>query len=145
MADTQEPAAAAARYARMVTSELVTEGHPDKLCDQVSDAILDAFLARDSNARVACETVAAGNAVWVHGEISSIADVDIESVVRSVIHDIGYTDSRLRPRRRHLRGPGGHPTPGARDRRYGDQGRHRRPLRCCGRRGPGDDVRVCVR
>ncbi|MEI7745131.1 MAG: methionine adenosyltransferase, partial [Chloroflexota bacterium] len=96
MADTPNTAPAAHRYARIVTSESVTEGHPDKLCDQVSDAILDAFLARDPGARVACETVAAGNAIWVHGEITAnpqaTADIDIDHLVRSVVRDIGYTD-----------------------------------------------------
>ena len=72
--------------------ESVTEGHPDKLCDQVSDAILDAHLAQDPLARVACETVAAGNAVWVHGEVTSRANVDHEALVRGVVRDIGYTD-----------------------------------------------------
>ena len=81
------------RFARLATSDSVTEGHPDKLCDQVSDAVLDAHLAGDPLAHVACETVAAGNAVWVHGEIASAArGVDHEAVVRAVVREIGYTD-----------------------------------------------------
>ena len=87
-------------YARIATSESVTEGHPDKICDIVSDAILDAHLAQDPASRVACETVAAGNAIWVHGEITSTATVDIEALVRSIVRKIGYTDPGIRPRRR---------------------------------------------
>jgi len=89
--DTVDPASNRHPYARIATSESVTEGHPDKLCDLVSDAILDAHLALDPDARVACEPVAAGNAIWVHGEITSSTRVDIEAVVRGVVRDIGYT------------------------------------------------------
>ena len=87
-----DPAVTMSSYPRLLTSESVTEGHPDKVCDLVSDAVLDAYLALDPEARVACETVAAGNAIWVHGEITSTARVDIEAVVRGVVRDIGYTD-----------------------------------------------------
>jgi S-adenosylmethionine synthetase len=80
------------RYARIATSESVTEGHPDKICDQVSDAILDAYLSVDPDARVACETIAAGNMVGVYGEVTSAGVVDIAAVVRSVVREIGYTD-----------------------------------------------------
>lgn len=75
------------------TSESVTEGHPDKLCDQISDAVLDAYLAQDKNSRVACETLATTGMIVVAGEISSEASVDIPSIVRKTIAEIGYTDS----------------------------------------------------
>ena len=77
---------------KLFTSESVTEGHPDKLCDYISDNVLDAYLKQDSKARVACETVAGKGLVLVTGEISSNADVDIEKVVRDTIKEIGYTD-----------------------------------------------------
>ena len=77
---------------RFFTSESVTEGHPDKVCDQISDAILDAHLAQDPMARVACETIAAPNLVLVMGEITSKADVDYEKIIRKTIADIGYRD-----------------------------------------------------
>ena len=75
---------------KLFTSESVTEGHPDKVCDQISDAILDAMLAQDKNSRVACETFCTTDIVNVMGEITTTAKVDIESVVREVICDIGY-------------------------------------------------------
>jgi S-adenosylmethionine synthetase len=74
----------------LFTSESVTEGHPDKICDQISDAILDAFLSQDPKARVAAETVATTGLVLVTGEITSKCYVDIPGVVRRVIEDIGY-------------------------------------------------------
>ncbi|NLO46868.1 MAG: methionine adenosyltransferase [Clostridiales bacterium] len=76
---------------RVFTSESVTEGHPDKLCDQIADAILDCFLTRDKNARVACECVATTGMVLVMGEISSDCYVDIPSTVRKTVEEIGYT------------------------------------------------------
>lgn len=78
---------------RLFTSESVTEGHPDKLCDYISDSILDSYLAKDKNARVACETVAGKGEIFVTGEITSTANVDIEQVVRDTIKEIGYSDS----------------------------------------------------
>ncbi|WP_268624074.1 methionine adenosyltransferase [Paenibacillus alvei] len=79
----------------LFTSESVTEGHPDKICDQISDAVLDAFLANDPNARVACEVSVATGLVLVIGEISTTADyVDIPSIVRNTIKDIGYTRAK---------------------------------------------------
>jgi S-adenosylmethionine synthetase len=75
---------------RLFTSESVTEGHPDKLCDQVSDAILDAILAKDPMARVACETCATTGMVMVMGEISTSAYVDIPGIVRDTVVGIGY-------------------------------------------------------
>ena len=78
---------------KFFTSESVTEGHPDKLCDYISDSILDAFLERDENARVACETVASKNEIYVTGEITSIANIDIEPIIRNTIKEIGYDSS----------------------------------------------------
>ena len=72
------------------TSESVTEGHPDKVCDQVSDAVLDAILAQDPDAHVACETVTTTGVVMVMGEITTTATVDIPAIVREVVCDIGY-------------------------------------------------------
>lgn len=76
---------------RLFTSESVTEGHPDKMCDQISDAILDAILAQDPNGRVACETTTTTGYAMVMGEISTECYVDIPKIVRGVIKDIGYT------------------------------------------------------
>ena len=73
------------------TSESVSEGHPDKMCDQISDAILDAILAQDPNARVACEVATTTGLVVVMGEITTSAYVDIERIVRSTVTEIGYT------------------------------------------------------
>ncbi len=78
---------------RLFTSESVTEGHPDKLCDYISDSILDSYLAKDKNARVACETVAGKGEIYITGEITSTANVDIEQVVRDTIEEVGYADS----------------------------------------------------
>ena len=78
---------------RLFTSESVTEGHPDKLCDYISDSILDSYLAKDKNARVACETVAGKGEIYITGEITSTANVDIEQVVRNTIKEVGYADS----------------------------------------------------
>jgi S-adenosylmethionine synthetase len=75
---------------RLFTSESVTEGHPDKLCDQVSDAVLDAILAEDPNARVACETFATTGMITVMGEITTSTYVDINAIVRRTVTDIGY-------------------------------------------------------
>ncbi len=72
------------------TSESVTEGHPDKICDQISDAVLDAILANDPNGRVACETTVSTGLVHVMGEISTECYVDIPKIVRDVVRDIGY-------------------------------------------------------
>ena len=77
------------------TSESVTEGHPDKLCDQISDAVLDAILAKDPMARVACETCATTGLVQVMGEITTSTYVAIDEIARQVIRDIGYTSSDL--------------------------------------------------
>src|SRR5205809_6456083 len=79
----------------LFTSGSVSEGHPDKLCDQISDAILDAHLAEDPNRRVACESLAKTGMVVVAGEITSKAKVSYGDIVRDVIRDIGYTDSSM--------------------------------------------------
>ena len=79
---------------RFFTSESVTEGHPDKMCDQISDAILDAILKEDKNARVACETLAYTGGVVVAGEISTRCYVDIKSIVRNTVREIGYTRAK---------------------------------------------------
>src|SRR6266478_8717846 len=75
----------------LFTSESVTEGHPDKMCDQVSDAILDAIIRTDPDARVACETATTTGLVIVLGEISTDTYVDFQQVVRDTVRDIGYT------------------------------------------------------
>lgn len=80
---------------RLFTSESVTEGHPDKVCDCVSDAVLDSILQQDKNAHVACETTATTGVVHIMGEISAAADVDIESIARGVICDIGYDNPEV--------------------------------------------------
>ena len=80
---------------KLLTSESVTEGHPDKVCDQVSDAVLDAILAQDRGARVACETAITNGLVLVMGEITTNAYVDIPSIVRETIRSIGYTSSDI--------------------------------------------------
>src|SRR5690606_33901409 len=79
----------------LFTSESVSEGHPDKLADQISDAVLDAILAQDPNARVACETLVKTGAAIVAGEITTNAWVDIEDLTRKVINDIGYDNSTV--------------------------------------------------
>ena len=77
-----------------LTSESVTEGHPDKICDQISDAVLDALLAQDSESRVACETAVTTGLVVVMGEISTTAWVDVQKLVRDTITDVGYTRAK---------------------------------------------------
>ncbi len=77
----------------LFTSESVTEGHPDKMCDQISDAILDAILAEDPNARVACETATTTGLVLVLGEITTTTYVDFQAVVRDTVKEIGYTNA----------------------------------------------------
>ena len=79
----------------LFTSESVTEGHPDKICDQISDAVLDAILEQDSKARVACETIVETGMVLCMGEISTTAKVDIQQIARDVIVDIGYDRALL--------------------------------------------------
>lgn len=76
---------------KLFTSESVTEGHPDKVCDLISDSVLDAMLEQDPNSRVACETCANGNFVLVMGEVTTNAKVNVEGIVRNAIKEIGYT------------------------------------------------------
>ena len=79
----------------LFTSESVTQGHPDKICDQISDAILDAMLAQDPMSRVACETVATTGMIMCMGEITTKANVDIPQIVRDTVSEIGYNDARF--------------------------------------------------
>jgi S-adenosylmethionine synthetase len=82
-----------ARY--QFTSESVTEGHPDKICDQISDAVLDAILAQDKRARVACETLAKTGMIVVAGEITTTARIDVPTIVRKTVNEIGYSSSDM--------------------------------------------------
>jgi len=79
----------------LFTSESVSMGHPDKMCDQISDAVLDAFLAQDPRSRVACETATTTGMVLLLGEVTTDAVVDLPALVRGVVHDIGYTSSDM--------------------------------------------------
>ena len=79
---------------KLFTSESVTEGHPDKICDQLSDAILDALLEKDPNSRVACEVTASTGLVHIMGEITTEGYVDFQKIVRDVVRDIGYTRAK---------------------------------------------------
>ena len=80
---------------KLFTSESVTEGHPDKLCDYISDSVLDSYLEKDKNARVACETVAGKGEIFITGEITSTANVDIEQIARQAIKEIGYDNEKI--------------------------------------------------
>lgn len=80
----------------LFTSESVSEGHPDKICDQISDAVLDAILSRDKHARVACESYVTTGLAFVGGEISTSAYIEVQDIVRQVIRDIGYTKAEYR-------------------------------------------------
>ena len=77
----------------LFTSESVTEGHPDKIADQISDGILDAMIAQDKYSRVACETIMTTGIAFVAGEISTKAYVEIPDIIRDVIKDVGYCDA----------------------------------------------------
>src|SRR5439155_22746589 len=85
------PACVQMSHRFLCTSESVTEGHPDKLCDQVSDGVLDAIFAKDPDAKVACETFTTTGLVLVGGEIKTTAYVELQELVRSIVKDIGYT------------------------------------------------------
>ena len=75
----------------LFTSESVSEGHPDKVCDQISDAVLDALIAQDKHSRVACETFVTTGLALVGGEITTNGYIEVQDIVRGVIKDIGYT------------------------------------------------------
>ena len=79
---------------KLFTSESVTEGHPDKLCDYISDSVLDEYLEKDKNARVACEVMAGKNEIYITGEITSCAKINIEDVARNAIKEIGYDNEK---------------------------------------------------
>ena len=79
----------------LFTSESVTEGHPDKICDKISDAILDALLEQDPMSRVACETACTTGLVMVMGEITTSAYVDIPTIVRETVREIGFTRAKF--------------------------------------------------
>ena len=78
---------------RLFTSESVTEGHPDKICDAISDAVLDACMEKDPMSRVACEAVACTGFVLLTGEITTKADLDYQQIVRDTVNEIGYNDA----------------------------------------------------
>lgn len=80
---------------KLFTSESVTEGHPDKLCDLISDRVLDAMLSQDPDARVACEVTASTGLITVMGEVTSTAHVDIQTLVRDTVREVGYTSSEM--------------------------------------------------
>src|SRR5262245_426696 len=79
----------------LFTSESVTEGHPDKIADQISDAVLDALIAQDPKARVACETMVTTGIAFVAGEITTTAYADLPAIVRKTIKDVGYTRAKF--------------------------------------------------
>ena len=78
----------------LFTSESVTEGHPDKLCDQISDAVLDGILSQDPQARVACETCVTTGLIMVMGEITTNANIDVASIARNAVKEAGYIDPK---------------------------------------------------
>ncbi len=119
----------------LFTSESVTEGHPDKIADQISDSVLDTILAQDPTARVACETLVTTGLAIIAGEITTNCTFDFQKVVRDTITDVGYTKSEVRLRRRYLRGAVLDSRPVARHRDGRGSGRRRRP---------GTDVRLCL-
>ena len=121
------------RHNYLFTSESVTEGHPDKIADQISDGILDALIAQDKYSRVACETILTTGIAFVAGEISTKAYVEIPDIIRKVIKDVGYCDA-----------PGDSTTTPFRPHRHSPAvGRYLHGRRFRRRRRPGTDVRLC--
>ena len=119
------------------TSESVTEGHPDKLCDQVSDAVLDACLTQDPESRVACETYVTLGMMMIGGEITTRAQLDVDGLVRRLGSDIGYSS----PLYGYDVNTAGHPagvSPAVTRHRSGRLARRRKTWR----RRPGNDVRL---
>src|SRR5205823_2915265 len=82
-------------HVRLFTSESVSEGHPDKVCDHISDAVLDALIAQDPASRVACESLVTTDLIIVSGEITSKAKIDYEKVARTTVEKIGYIDDQI--------------------------------------------------
>jgi S-adenosylmethionine synthetase len=112
--------------AYLFTSESVSEGHPDKVADQISDALIDNFLAYDPQSKVACETLVTTGQVVLAGEVKSDAYLDVQEIAREVIKKIGYTKSHSRAERRY------------------QPGRCKKEKRRPGCRRPGNDVRLCL-
>ena len=136
--------------ARLFTSESVTEGHPDKICDQISDSILDAMLEQDPGSRVAVETMVTTGLVHVAGEVTTEAYVEIPKIVRDTVarDRLRLLDQGLRRRLLRRRGLDRAAEPRHRPgRRHGlrEPHRWRRPARQAGRRRPGPDVRLRLR
>ena len=132
------------------TSESVTEGHPDKMCDQISDSVLDAIFEQDPQSRVACESLCTTGLVVVAGEISTRAYVDFQRVVRDTVHSIGYNDasfgfdSKTCAVITSIDEQSPDIAQGV-DKAQGSARRRQRPVRRGRRRRPGDDVRLRVR
>ena len=120
----------------LFTSESVTEGHPDKIADQISDAVLDEVMRQDPKGRVACETLVTTGLVVVAGEITTSAHVNYDEIARETVRQVGYDDAPLWFRLRHLRGDLHRQAPVPRH-------RHGRGYRRRGR--PGLDVRLRLR
>ncbi len=122
------------------SSESVSEGHPDKVCDYISDSILDACFEQDAQSRVACETLVKSDHVVLAGEITTNAKLDYEKIVRQAVKEIGYTDDERAVLRHDSEDPVAHHQAVERDRSGRDIDDE--PERRSGRRRPGDHVRL---